>query len=226
MSDAYIERLFAREDQVLTALRAAMREHGLPEIYISPIEGRFLQVLLRAVNAKRVLEIGTLGGYSTIWMGRALPGNGRLVSLELEPDRADLAREYIERAGLSGVVEVRTGDARALLAEMTDERFDACFIDADKAGYPEYLAHAERLVRPGGLILGDNALWSGKVAEEPADDDTRAVQEFNRRLAEQDFVATILPIRDGLAVAVVPDDDSEGPRGDLLGLPPIDIVAP
>ena len=226
MSDAYIEKLFAREDEVLTALRDAMRERSLPEIYISAMEGRFLQVLLRAVNARRVLEIGTLGGYSAIWMARALPDNGRLLSLELDPARADLAREYIDRAGLSGVVEVRTGDARAILAEFDDERFDVCFIDADKGGYPEYLTHAVRLVRPGGLILGDNALWSGKVAAEAADDDTRAIQEFNRRLAGPDFVATILPIRDGLAVAVLPEDESEGPRGDLLGLPPIDIVSP
>lgn len=227
MIDAYIEGLFAPEDDVLVALREAMRERGLPEIYVSPMEGRFLQVLLKAARARSVLEIGTLGGYSAIWMARALPPSGRLVTLELEPARAELAREFIARADLDNVVEVRTGDARELLAEIQeDASFDACFIDADKAGYPEYLTHAQRLVRPGGLVLGDNALWSGKVVAEAEDDDTRAIQAFNRRLASAEFTATILPIRDGLAVAVLPEDPARGPRGELLGLPPLDIVAP
>ena len=209
MIDAYIDRLYVQEDAVLADLRRAMRENGLPEIHVSAAEGRFLQVLLRAVRARRVLEIGTLGGYSAIWMARAAK-----------------VRASSARAGLENVIDVRTGNARELLAAMTTERFDACFIDADKAGYPEYLAHAQRLVRPGGLVLGDNALWSGKVLDEAVDDDTRAIQEFNQSLAGPDFTATILPIRDGLAVAVLPEDDSDGPRGDLLGLPPIDIVAP
>ena len=226
MIDAYIDRLYVQEDAVLADLRRAMRENGLPEIHVSAAEGRFLQVLLRAVRARRVLEIGTLGGYSAIWMARALPDSGRLVTLELDPARAELARTFAARAGLENVIDVRTGNARELLAAMTTERFDACFIDADKAGYPEYLAHAQRLVRPGGLVLGDNALWSGKVLDEAVDDDTRAIQEFNQSLAGPDFTATILPIRDGLAVAVLPEDDTDGPRGDLLGLPPIDIVAP
>src|SRR5690606_29781670 len=120
----------------------------------------------------RVLEIGTLGGYSTIWLARALPADGRVVSLEIEPARAEVAREFARRAGLEEVIDVWVGPALDSLARMQPEGiepFDACFIDADKASYSAYLDHALRLVRPGGLILGDNALWAGRVLEaEPA----------------------------------------------------------
>ena len=204
---AYIERLFAPEDALLRELREEIRHRGMPEIYISPDEGRLLQVLLTAIGARRVLEIGTLGGYSTIWLARALPADGRVVSLEIEPARAEIAREFARRAGLEGVIDVRVGAALDSLAGIEAEGvepFDACFIDADKANYSAYLDHALRLVRPGGLILGDNALWAGRVLDpEPADEDTRAVHAFNQRLATApELVATIVVIRDGLAVAV------------------------
>ena len=204
----YVEGLFAPEDALLEALRQEIGRQGLPEISISAEVGRALQLLLRAVGARRVLEIGTLGGYSAIWMARALPPDGALVSLEVDPDRAALARRFLDRAGLADVVEVRVGDARALLpglAEAEPAGFDAVFIDADKEGYVEYLRHARALVRPGGLILADNAFWSGRVLEEsPESEGTRGVQAFNRALAGADgLTATILPVRDGLAVAVV-----------------------
>lgn len=208
---AYVERLFAHEDALLRELREEIRHRGMPEIYISPDEGRLLQVLLTAVGARRVLEIGTLGGYSTIWLARALPADGRVVSLEIEPARAEVAREFARRAGLEEVIDVRVGAALDSLARMEAEGvepFDACFIDADKANYSAYLDHALRLVRPGGLILGDNALWAGRVLEpEPADEDTRAVHAFNQRLAAApELVATIVVIRDGLAIAAVRRD--------------------
>lgn len=206
--EQYVEGLFAPEDDVLRALKAEIARQGLPEISISPGLGRALQVLLRAAGARQVLEIGTLGGYSAVWMARALPPGGRLVSLEVDPDRAALARGFVERAGLADVVEVRVGDARELLPELVRARpgrFDAAFVDADKESYESYLTHARQLVRPGGLILADNAFWSGRVLDEaPEDDGTRGIQAFNRRLAEDPgLVSTILPVGDGLAVAVV-----------------------
>ena len=204
----YVEALFAPEDPLLEELREEIGRQGLPEIYISAEVGRALQLLLRAVGARRVLEVGTLGGYSAIWMARALPAGGTLVSLEVDPERAELARRFLHRAGLGAVAEVRVGDARALLPELAAAEpgsFDAVFIDADKEGYVQYLRHARTLVRPGGLILADNAFWSGRVLEEePESEGTRGVQAFNRALADADgLTATILPVRDGLAVAVV-----------------------
>jgi caffeoyl-CoA O-methyltransferase len=204
---AYVEGLFAPEDEALRAVRQAIVEAGLPEIQISAELGRLLQVLLTAVAARNVLEIGTLAGYSAIWMARALPPGGRVVSLEIDEARARLARQMAARAGVGDRIEVRVGAAASSLADLETQgaRFDACFIDADKEGYPRYLAAARRLVRVGGLIMADNALWSGRVLDDDtADEGTRAVQALNRGLAaDPGLDATILPVRDGLAVAIV-----------------------
>lgn len=203
----YIGRLFAPEDDVLRELREESRRHGLPQISIAPEVGKLLQVLLTAVGARRVLEIGTLAGYSTIWMARALPPGGRVVTLEIDANRAALAREFSRRAGLGDAVEVRVGIAGDALSRLAEEGepFDACFIDADKESYPLYLRWARELVRPGGLILADNAFWRGAVLQEPPpDDDTLAIQDFNRHLARSpELCSTIIPIGDGLAVAVI-----------------------
>ncbi len=205
----YTEALFAHEDELLRSLRDAMEERGLPLIHVSPAQGKLLQVLLRAVHARRVLEIGTLGGYSAIWMARALPRDGRLITLELEVERAELARDYVRRAGLADRVEVRVGPAAETLNRLVGEghegTFDACFIDADKESYPAYLGWARRLVRKGGVILADNAYWSGRVLEEASgDEDTAAIQEFNRLLAtDPGLEATLVPTGDGLALAVI-----------------------
>lgn len=219
--EAYDAALFAREDGLLVELRQEIERRELPRIHIPPAEGKVLQLLLRAIGARRVLEIGTLGGYSAIWMARALPPDGELITLELEEDRAALAREFLRRARLAPRVEVRVGPAadtlRELCARGGEASFDACFIDADKESYPAYLRWARRLVRVGGLILGDNAHWSGHIVEEPAPDEgTAALQQFNRALArDPGLESTILPVGDGLAVALV--TSSAVPRGTSSG---------
>ena len=171
--------------------------------------GRLLGILVRAVGARRVLELGTLGGYSAIWMARALPTDGRLISLEVNPHHAEVARANLARAGVAERVEVRVGQALDLLPAVTAEApFDLVFIDADKVSYPAYLEWAVRLVRPGGLIVADNVLRGGAVIDpSPADVDARAIYEFNRRAAAHPRLdAIILPNRggrDGILIAAV-----------------------
>lgn len=201
----YVAGLFAPEDEVLLSLREEADRTGLPPISISPDTGRLLQVLLTAIGAKRILEVGTLGGYSAIWMARALPAGGTLLSVESDPAHAAFAARYIRRAGLDGQVEIRVGRALEVLASLDGERFDAIFLDADKEPLPTYFDWALRLVRRGGLIIADNALWGGRVIDERVDDDaTRGVRELNRRMATDPRVAGILvPTHDGVAVGVV-----------------------
>jgi caffeoyl-CoA O-methyltransferase len=201
----YIAGLFGAEDQLLASLREEADRTGLPPIAISADEGRLLQVLLTAINARRILEVGTLGGYSAICMARALPPGGHLLSIEINETHAGFARKYIERAGLSERIEVRVGRALDVLPSLDGERFDAMFLDADKEPLPTYFEWALRLVRPGGLIIADNALWGGRVYEpDDADDRTRAVREFNRRMsADPRVLGIIVPTHDGVAVAVV-----------------------
>jgi caffeoyl-CoA O-methyltransferase len=208
--DSYVEGLFAPPDPVLEGALRRSREAGLPEIQVSPAEGTLLRLLAEIAGAMRILEIGTLGGYSTIHLARALPEDGLLISLEVDERHAGVARQNIAEAGLEGVVEVRVGDARKLLARMVKEGegpFDLTFIDADKGGYPEYLEWGIRLSRPGSLILGDNAIRGGSVLD-AGDDTSRVIREFNENLAQDPRLsATVLPLIreriDGLAVARV-----------------------
>jgi predicted O-methyltransferase YrrM len=201
----YLAALFAPEDATLLALREEADRSGLPPISISPDEGRLLQVLVHAVGARRVLEVGTLGGYSAIWMARALPPGGSLLTLEIEPSHAEFARRHLARAGLADRVEVRVGRALDLLPALDGERFDAVFLDADKEPLPTYFDWALRLLRPGGLLIADNALWGGRVLDERVDDEaTRAVREFNRRLATDPRVTGIVvPTHDGVGIGIV-----------------------
>src|SRR6185437_2904991 len=201
----YISGLFGAEDELLASLREEADRTGLPPIAISADEGRLLQVLLTAIGARRVLEVGTLGGYSAICMARALPPGGKLLSVEIDEAHAAFARRYIERATLSDRVEIRVGRALDVLPSLDGERFDAIFLDADKEPLPTYFEWGLRLVRPGGLLIGDNALWGGRVYEnDNADDRTRGVREFNRRMATDPRVlGIIVPTHDGVAVAVV-----------------------
>jgi predicted O-methyltransferase YrrM len=210
--DRYIEERFAPQDEALEAAVRESRQAGLPEIRVSPNEAKLLQLLAELVGARSVLEIGTLGGYSAIHFARALPEDGRLVSLEIDERHAEVARENVERAGLSGKVEIRVGDARELLAgiaEAGEGPFDVVFIDADKTGYPEYLEWSLRITRPGSLILGDNTVRGGSILD-PRDDSARATNEFNERIAgDPRLSAILLPILreriDGLTIARVRD---------------------
>ena len=201
----YISGLFAPEDELLASLREEADRTGMPPIAISPDEGRLLQVLLTAINARQVLEVGTLGGYSAIWMARALPPDGHLLSLELEPTHAEFARRYVDRAGLADRIEIRLGRALDVLPSLDGRQFDAMFLDADKEPLPTYFDWGLRLVRAGGLIIADNALWGGRVLDQDVSDaKTAAVRELNRRMATDPRVLSILvPTHDGVAVAVV-----------------------
>jgi predicted O-methyltransferase YrrM len=201
----YITSLFSAEDELLASLRDEADRSGLPSIAISADEGRLLQVLLTSIGARRVLEVGTLGGYSAICMARALPRDGHVLSIELEERHAAFARRYIERAGLAERVEVRVGRALEVLPALDGRRCDAIVLDADKEPLPTSFEWALRLVRPGGLIIGDNALWGGRVYETSDNDaKTQAVREFNRRMATDPRVlGIIVPTHDGVAVAVV-----------------------
>jgi len=198
--------LFAPEDAHLQALHDASRAHGLPPIHIRPEEGRMLQFLLGLVGAERVLEIGTLAGYSATWIARALPPTGRLISLEIDPDRADLTRRFLNDAGLSDRVEVRVGEAPAILPSLSAEGpFDALFIDANKAAYPAFLDWAlDDNIRIGGLIVAHNAFWRGRVIDpaQQSDRQVRGLLEFNRRLAQDPRLdGIIIPIGDGISAA-------------------------
>jgi caffeoyl-CoA O-methyltransferase len=208
--DLYVEGLFAPPDPVLEAALRRSREAGLPEINVSRNQGKLLQLLAEIAGARCMLEIGTLGGYSTIHLARALPEGGSLVSLELDERYAGVARENVREAGLEDRVEVRVGDAKASLARMVEESegpFDLVFIDADKEGYPEYLEWALRLSRPGSLILADNAIRGGSVLD-PEDESARATLEFNEQIARDTRLsALVLPLIrehiDGIAIARV-----------------------
>lgn len=208
--DLYVEELFAPPDPVLEAALRRSREAGLPEINVPRNEGKLLQLLTEIAGARRILEIGTLGGYSTIHLARALPEGGTLVSLELDERYAAVAAENVREAGLEDRVEVRVGDAKALLGGMVEdgeESFDLTFIDADKGGYPEYLEWSLRLSHPGSLILADNVIRGGSVLN-PEDESARATHEFNEALANDPRIsALVLPLIreqvDGLAIARV-----------------------
>ena len=209
--DAYISTLLAPEDDALRAVDPSLTDAGMPQISVSANQGKFLQVLARLCNARRILELGTLGGYSTIWMARALAPGGKLISLELDPAYATVAQANIDRAGLTSAVEIRVGRAIDLLPQLrAEEPFDLIFIDADKPPYAEYFAEAMQLTRPGGLIVADNVIRNGEVLNPATDDDrVQGVQRFNAMLgASTNVTATILQMvgvkeYDGMALAVV-----------------------
>lgn len=211
--DKYIGKLLGAEDSALKGTIKAMKEADIPAISVSANQGKFLQVLARSCNAKKVLEIGTLGGYSTIWLGRGLPADGHLLTLELEQKHADVARRNIIKAGLDSIVEIRVGKALDLLPMIEKEKigpFDMIFIDADKPPYPEYFEWALKLSRPGTLIVADNVIREGKVLDNKSDDDkVVGVQKLNKMLSENKKVtATIIQTvgskeHDGMAIMVV-----------------------
>ncbi|MGH7759582.1 MAG: O-methyltransferase [Candidatus Dormibacteria bacterium] len=180
--DGVLEAALLRSAPDLDWVIAAGQEAGLPQIQVSPTQGRLLQLLVLALGAHRVLELGTLAGYSAIWMASALPPDGKLISLEAEPRHAEVARANVERAGLAERVEVRVGPALEELPRLLDEGqgpFDLTFIDADKVAYPEYLQWAHRLSRVGSVIIADNVVRQGAVADlQPRDESAGAVRRF------------------------------------------------
>ena len=203
----YARELFGGEDELLRTLRAEATERGLPGIQV-PLElGRLLQLLIVQTRARRVLEIGTLFGYSAIVMARVL-SDGRLITLEVDRQRAELAKHNFERAGVADRVDVRVGSALDVLPTLEEATFDLVFIDADKESYSEYLRWALRLTRPGSVIVADN-IWRGGSVVAPDSDDiqNRAVAEFSREIAENpSLISVIVPrldLSDAASVSVV-----------------------
>jgi len=210
--DSYVEGLCVPRDQELERGLAEARAAGLPAINVSANEGKLLYLIARMAGARRVLEIGTLGGYSTAWLARALPDGGRVVTLEVAGRHADVARRNLERAGVGARVEIRVGPASVSLRRMIAERvapFDLVFIDADKESYGEYLELGLELAHPGSVILADNVIRGGRVvAPDPGDASDRAVSAFNRAIAAHPRLESlILPIirerLDGLSISIV-----------------------
>lgn len=215
--DRYITDLLVPSDPVLDAVLQASDAAGFPPHNVSPSQGKLLMLLALIHQARNILEIGTLGGYSTIWLARALPADGRLITLESNPQHAEVARENIKRAGLAHLVDVQAGRAIDTLPQLATEGynpFDLIFIDADKPSNPEYLAWALKLSRRGSLIIADNVVRNGTVIEANSDDpNVQGVRRFNELLAAESRVsATAIQTvgskgYDGFAIAVVTSDD-------------------
>lgn len=211
--DQYLSGLFAPSDPALDAALQATTDAGMPLINVAPMQGKLLYLLARSHRARSILEVGTLGGYSTIWLARALPPDGRLITLEIDPAHAAVAQANIERAGLAATVEVRLGPASRTLAELVEAGagpFDLVFIDADKPSTPDYLDWALRLTQPGSLIIIDNVVRNGAVSDSDSSDAN--VQGVRRALAaladDPRVVATALQTvgskgYDGMALALV-----------------------
>lgn len=213
--DAYLNELFAPDDPALDAAIQATIDAGMLPHQIAPNQGKLLAILAQAIGARAVLEIGTLGGYSTIWLARALPPDGRLVTLEISSLHAEVARANIARAGLAELVELRVGPALDSLAQLVAERrgpFDLVFIDADKPNNPAYLEWSLQLTRPGSLIVVDNVVRDGAVIDaDSADESVQGVRRLNQALvAEPRLSATAFQMvgskgYDGMMIALVRD---------------------
>lgn len=211
--DRYITDLIVRPDAALQEALDASSAAGLPPIHVSPNEGKLLHILARLVEARNILEIGALGGYSTIWLARALPTGGRLITLEADRTHAQIAGRNLRRAGLGDVVEVIVANALDTLPRLAEDNrgpFDLIFIDADKTNYPAYLSWALRLARVGTLIIADNIVRKGAVADAASSDPlVQAVRRFNELLAtDPRLTATVLQTvsgkgYDGFAIALV-----------------------
>jgi predicted O-methyltransferase YrrM len=214
--DSYLAGLLIPSDPALEAALESSAGAGLPSIQVAPTQGKLLHLLVRAIGAREILEVGTLGGYSTIWMARALPPGGRLVTLEVNPRHAEVARSNIDRAGLTGVVELRLGPALETLPALESEGrgpFDLIFVDADKPAIPEYFGWAIRLSHPGTLIVVDNVIREGAVIDAGSDDpNVQGVRRFYEMVAGESRVsATAIQTvgsksYDGFALALVEGD--------------------
>ena len=211
--DRYINDLFVPRDAALNAAVQASDAAGLSPINVSPNQGKLLQLLASVQGARTILEIGTLGGYSTIWLARALPAGGRLITLESDPKHFEVARVNIVRAGLADTVELRLGRALDTMPQLAAEGrgpFDLIFIDADKASYPAYFTWALKLSRRGSLIIADNVIRNGAVVDAASGDpNIQGVRRFNELIAAEPRVsATAIQTvggkgYDGFAIALV-----------------------
>jgi caffeoyl-CoA O-methyltransferase len=197
----YLDGLLPERDAVLTRLEAEAQEEDIP--IVGPRVGGLLQILASLVGARRVLELGTAVGYSAIWMARGMSPGGELISVEARQSMAERARHNIDEAGLGDVIDVRLGQALSTLPTVEGD-FDLIFNDIDKESYPQVIPHAKRLLRPGGLLVADNVLWGGRVAdEEESDSWTEAVREYNHLLGQDPEMTTVvLPLRDGVSVSL------------------------
>lgn len=202
----YVTELYHTDDELLERLPAEAEKEGIPAIHIPDEVGRLLQVMIASSGARRVLELGTLFGYSSIWMARALPEDGHILTLEAQTKHAELSRRNLDVAGLASKVEVRVGNALETLPGLEGQVFDVIFIDADKVNYVHYLDWSLRLSRPGTVIIADNTWRHGDVLNRESPDG-KALCEFNRRVATDDRLASaMITTRDGgdaVTVAVV-----------------------
>ncbi|MCX7877372.1 MAG: O-methyltransferase [Ignavibacteria bacterium] len=199
----YIVNTFVTEDDVLKSVTNEAEKKNIPLIQVSPENGKFLFILLKMIKARSVLEIGTLTGYSAIWMARALPDNGKLITLEVSKEHAREARENFRKAKLDKIITLIEGEAMESLEKLGNERFDFVFIDADKENSLNYYEKVFNLVNPGGIIATDNTLRDGKIISNYPDSGTRALQLFNKHVANDERVYSLLvPISDGLTICL------------------------
>jgi len=213
MVDDYIGNLLHIEDRALKSAEEEIVKADIPQISVSPNQGKFLNFLARLIKAESILEIGTLGGYSTIWMARALPKGGSLISLEIDPKHVEVATRNLKTAGVDHLVEIRLGKAIDLLPILHKEEagpFDMIFIDADKPPYAEYFQWALKLSHPGTLIIADNVIRDGKVLDKDTTDEmVKGAQRFNELLSKTSAVEAIIiqtvgaKEHDGMALALV-----------------------
>lgn len=211
--DHYLTDLFSLEDDILKKTEESIRKNGMPEHSVSANQGQFLFLLAKMCNAQRIIEVGTLGGYSTIWLGRALNGQGRLTSIEIDPNFADVARKNIQNAGLENTVDIITGDALETLDALSNngnEVVDLFFMDADKPNYVSYFEWAVKHSRKGSLIIADNVIRDGKVLDaDSKDEKVIGVRNYNKMLSENELVTSSILQQvgikdyDGMAISVI-----------------------
>lgn len=211
--DAYLSDLFSLEDAILKTTEESIRENGMPEHSVSANQGQFLFLLAKMCNAKRIIEVGTLGGYSTIWLGRALTRTGKLTSIEIDPNFAKVARNNIKNAGLEKKVDIITGDALEILNELShkgNETVDLFFMDADKPNYVAYFNWALKHARKGSLIVADNVIRDGKVLDGNSNDEkVIGVRNYNKMLSKNNQVISSILQQvgtkdyDGIALSMV-----------------------
>lgn len=200
----YLAARTAKDDAFLLDLKRAARDEGIPPIQIAPEQASLMQILLRLANAREVVEVGTLAGYSAIWMARALPQGGRVRTIEFLGKHADFAERWVAKSDVAGKVEVHRGAGADVMPSFAANSADAAFLDADKTNYPVYLREALRIVRKGGLVMVDNAFAFGQLFHErPTDREAPAVKAFNEVMAAtRELQSVIVPMGDGLWVGV------------------------